>query len=158
MQPDPVTHTISYGVQSISWGWAIQPYQNIMAYVWFSPQAPVAMVTWPWAPSHYYKERCASTWLLHSLISVSTFVPSEHWPSSYYLTPNDHQVACIFLVLINPGNQMCSFKMALSALVLFTPGSRRSISVCKDIDSTEKWPKEIPRTLTGKVLKFKLQW
>ena len=50
----------------------------------------------------------------------------------------------------NPANQTRSFKMAFSALILFTSGSRRSISVCKDIDSTEKWLKEIPRTLTGK--------
>ena len=41
---------------------------------------------------------------------TSTLAPSvfrllcraKHWPSSYCFTPNDHQVSCIFLVLIQP--------------------------------------------------------
>ena len=79
---------------------------------------------------------------------------AKHWPSSYCLTPNDHQVACIFLVLIQPIRRALS-KWPFHCWFCLLPAA----DVCEgiiDYDSTEKWLKEIPRMLTGKVLK--LQW
>ena len=100
-------------------------------------------------------ETLATYFHLHSLVSVSTFVPSETLTKFILLYPKWPPGSAPF-PCFNPANQMRSFKMAFLALVLFIPGSRQSISVCEDVDSTEKWLKAIPRTLIGKVLK--LQW
>ena len=61
---------------------------------------------------------------------------SMHWPSSYCFTPKDHQVARIFLVLLQPIRRALS-KTAFSELILFTsadpaaddPFRRRSVTV-----------------------------
>ena len=95
------------------------------------------------------------TVVLHSLISVSTFVPSETLTKFILLYPEWPPGSAHF-PCFNPANQTRSFKMAFSALVLFTSGSRRSISVREDVDSAEKWVKEILQNIDRKVLK--LQW
>ena len=75
---------------------------------------------------------------VHSLVSVLTFVPSETLTKFILLyPPNDHQVARIFLVLIQPIRRALS-KWPFRRWFLFTPSSRGSISVCEDVDSTEE--------------------
>ena len=84
-------------------------------------------------------------YIIHSPVSVSTFVPSETL-TKFILVYPEWPPGSAHFPCFNSANQTRSFKMALFlALVLFTLGSRWFISACEDVDSTKQWPKEIPK-------------